>query len=304
MVDAVIEAQSLTKHYAGVVALDRLDLEVLRGEIFGYLGPNGAGKTTTIRMLLDLLRPTSGAVRVLGAPVGDAAVRRRIGYLPGDLVLDSRLTGRETLRFLGALQGQTSGAQGVASGTICDRLGLGQSDLDRPVRDYSKGMRQKLGLAAALQGDPELLILDEPTTGLDPLVREVVFDLLREARRAGRTVFLSSHVLSEVERVCDRAGILRTGRLMALARIDELRRACVRRMSVRFSRPVAAAELALPGVEVVENVGQDFVLRVSGGLDPLLAVLARHSVEHLSFPEPSLEEAFVSFYQPPAEGGR
>jgi ABC-2 type transport system ATP-binding protein len=232
-------------------------------------------------------------------------VRSRVGYLPGDLVLDGRLTGRESLRFLAALDPLGRSRTPTRRGEeVAERLGLLGADLNRRVRDYSRGMRQKLGLAAALQHDPEVLILDEPTSGLDPLVREVVFELLQQAGRDGRTVFHSSHVLSEVERTCTRVGILRAGRLVAVARTEEIRRASVRRMVVRFSRPVPPEEFDIPGVVVVERDGARVVLRVTAALDPLIRALARHPVEYMAFPEPSLEEAFVDLYRDPGKGRR
>ncbi len=294
----VIATQGLTKHYGTTVGLEGLDLEVEAGEVFGFLGPNGAGKTTAIRLLLDLIRPTRGGARLFGRPAAEPVTRSRLGHLPGELILDLRLTGSETLAFLDALR--PAGCPAASSGRrreICERLGLAEADLRRKVREYSRGMKQKLGLAAALQHDPDLLILDEPTTGLDPLVRESFFEILIEAGRAGKTVFLSSHVLSEVERTCSRVGIIRQGRLLADLRVDEMRQASVQRMVVRFADAVPSSELDLPGVELVERRGHQVVLRVSGDLDPLLRVLARHSVRHLAFPEPSLEEAFVGFYR-------
>jgi ABC-2 type transport system ATP-binding protein len=300
MGEPVIHTHGLTKHYGPTVGLEDLDIEVERGEVFGFLGPNGAGKTTTIRLLLDLIRPTRGEARLFGRPAGEPAVRGRVGYLPGELTLDGRLTGRESLDFLAAL-----GGEAVPTGRrmeICERLGLEDADLDRKVREYSRGMKQKLGLVSALQHDPDLLILDEPTTGLDPLVREAVFGIMTEAGGTGRTVFHSSHVLSEVDRTCTRVGIVKQGRLMAVMRSDDIRRAPTRRMVVRFDGPAPAGELELPGIEVVELKGSRVVLLVSGDLDPLLAVLARHSVTYLAFPEPSLEEAFVDLYR--LEGDR
>jgi beta-exotoxin I transport system ATP-binding protein len=295
----VIEARDLTKHYGSAVALEGLSLAVEPGEIFGFLGPNGAGKTTTIHLLLDLIRPTRGQALLFGRPAGDTAARARLGFLPDDLALDARMTGRGTLAFFDGLRPRgTPPADPARRGEICERLALSAADLDRLVRDDSRGTKQKIGLAAALQHDPELLILDEPTTGLDPLVRESVFDLLREAGRAGRTVFHSSHVLSEVDRTCTRVGIVRAGRLVAVERIDEIRRSSVRRMVVRFAGSVPAAELRLPGVEIVEDRDGRAVLKVSGGLDPLLQVLARHPVRDLAFPESDLEEAFVRHYRP------
>ena len=289
----VIEGRGLTKHYGEVVGIEDLDLVVEPGEVFGFLGPNGAGKTTTIRLLLDLIRPTRGQARLFGGPASDPTSRTRVGYLPGELVLDPRMTGHQTLDFLAALQSVASPRRDE----VCARLGLGGGDLDRRTREYSRGMKQKLGLAAALQHDPDLLVLDEPTTGLDPLVREVVFEILIEAGRDGKTVFHSSHVLSEVDRTCTRVGVVRAGRLLDVKRVADIRRASVRRMVVRFAGSPPVDELRLPGVDIVEQHGNVVALRVGGELDPLLRVLARHSVDHLAFPEPSLEEAFVRLYR-------
>lgn len=279
-------------------ALNDVSFDVDHGTVLGVIGSNGAGKTTTLRLLLDLIRPTRGEARLFGLPPGELAARARVGYLAGDLVLDARLTGRQMLRYLASLRPSGPALRGSGKEEETrERLGLSSADLDRRIRGYSRGMRQKLGLLAALQHDPELLVLDEPTSALDPLVREVVFDLIAEAARAGRTVLHSSHVLSEVERTCTRVAILRAGRLVRLERIEEVRRSTVRRMVVRFVDEVNPAELALPGIEVLVREGRSFVLRVAGALDPLLGVLARHAVEHLAFPEPSLEEAFVEHYR-------
>jgi len=303
MSEAVIEARDLTKHYGPTVGVEGLDLAIRQGEVFGFLGPNGAGKTTTIRLLLDLIRPTRGSARLFGRLVSSTDLRGRLGYLPGELALDGRLTGRQTLEFLAALRGPDAPRPPRGGrARCCARLSLSSSDLDRRVREYSRGMKQKLGLVSALEHDPELLILDEPTTGLDPLVREAVFEILIEAGAAGRTVFHSSHVLSEVDRTCTRVGVIRAGRLVALKRSDEMRRAAVRRMVVRFDGPVPQRELALPGVELVEHENGRAVLRVRGEINPLLAVLARHRLRDLSFPEPSLEEAFAEIYRHGTEG--
>jgi ABC-2 type transport system ATP-binding protein len=293
-----IETEGLTRHYGGTVGVEDLDLRVEPGEVFGLLGPNGAGKTTTIRLLLDLIRPTRGLARIFGRASSDPSVRARVGYLPGELALDGRMSGVATLRFLDRLAPAPPGPSlGRRRGELCERLGLTTRDLGRRVREYSRGMKQKLALAAAFQHDPDLLILDEPTTGLDPLVREVVFHLMTEARDRGAAVFHSSHVLSEVDRTCVRVAFLRGGRLAALMRVEDVRRFGVRRMVVHFEGEPPLAELALPGVSVERTDGNQVVLRVEGGLDRLLGALARHPVRHLTFPEPGLEEAFAAFYE-------
>jgi ABC-2 type transport system ATP-binding protein len=296
----IIQTRSLTHLYGSTVGIEDLDLEVLPGEVFGFLGPNGSGKTTTIRLLLDLIRPTRGTAFLFGQSVSYPAVRHRVGYLPGELALDGRMSGTQTLRFLSELDGGAGTADlHTRRQELCERLGLTGRDLKRKVREYSRGMKQKLGLVAAFQHRPDLLVLDEPTTGLDPLVREEVFQLMMETRDSGVTVFHSSHVLSEVDRTCDRVGILRSGRLVALLSVHESRQASSRRMSVEFqaSPPLAALEAA--GATVERRAGNRLDLRVPGEIQPLLHILAEHPVLHLTFPEPNLEEAFNSFYEGP-----
>ncbi len=294
----VITTRALTRFYGKTVGVENLDLEIQPGEIFGFLGPNGAGKTTTIRLLLDLIRPTRGEAFLFGTPAGVPGIRSRIGYLPGELSLDGRMSGRQTLRFLSDLDGHPGDPEFLhRRDSLCHRLGLGLSDLDRKVREYSRGMKQKLGLVCAFQHEPELLILDEPTTGLDPLVREVVFELMMEARDRGGTIFHSSHVLSEVDRTCDRVAVLRGGRLAALLTVAESREAATRRMVVDFRGPPPVAALIRVGAVVERTSGNRVELAVPGEIQPLLGVLAASPVEHLSFPEPNLEDAFNAFYR-------
>jgi ABC-2 type transport system ATP-binding protein len=292
----VIAAERLTHYYGRTVGVEDLDLEVHAGEVFGFLGPNGSGKTTTIRLLLDFIRPSRGGARLFGEGTRDAAVRARVGYLPGELALDGRMTGHATLRFFDALLPPARRARPERRAAFIDRLGLADRDLRRQVREYSRGMKQRLALIAAFQHDPELLILDEPTEGLDPLVRETVFDLMREASARGATVFHSSHVLSEVDRTCDRVAIMRRGRLVALLHVAEARARSARRMVVEFEDDIDAQQFALDGVELLESDGRRRVLRVTGTPQPLLALLARHRVSYLSFPESSMEEAFARIY--------
>jgi len=295
----VIQTRDLTRFYGSTVGVEGLSLEVNPGEIFGFLGPNGAGKTTTIRLLLDLIRPTRGESLLFGQPSGDPSVRSQVGYLPGELSLDGRMTGGQTLDFLSALHG---GREDPESGRreISDRLGLSAADLNRRTREYSRGMKQKLGLVSAFQHRPKLLILDEPTTGLDPLVREVVFQLMAEVRENGVTVFHSSHVLSEVDRTCDRVGVLRDGGLVALLTVEEARKASARTMVVDFEEAPPLEAIRSAGLEIESHEGRRVVLKVAGDLGPLLKLLAGHSIQYLSFPEPSLEKAFNAFYRAPA----
>ena len=294
MTDA-IRTRALTKVYrGGTVAVRELDLSVRAGEVFGFLGPNGAGKTTTIRILLDLLRPTSGGAEVLGLDTRRAGVdaRRRIGYLPGDLPLYPKLTARETLTYLAALRG------GVASDSIerlTERLDL---PLDRPVGTLSHGNRQKVGLVQAFMHEPELLVLDEPTGGLDPLLQQEFHRLVEEVAAEGRTVFLSSHVLSEVERVADRVGVIRAGRLVALEEITALQQRATRRLEVELADSVDAVGFArLPHVREAQADGRRLHLVVEGSLDAVVKALAEHEVVTLTSHEPDLEEFFLDLYR-------
>ena len=295
MADA-IRFDALTKRYGRNRGVEELSFAVAAGEVFGYLGPNGAGKTTTIRVLLDLIRPTSGSVTVLGldAQRDSLAVRRRIGYIPGDLALYDRLTPRELLRYFASLQG------GVAPGRIAALAERFELELDRSIRDLSRGNRQKVGLVQAFAHEPELLVLDEPTSGLDPLMQHEFSALLRETVADRRTVFLSSHVLSEVQQVADRVGIVREGRLVAIEDVASLRQKAVRQLEIRFADGVPAEELAaVAGVRDLETTGADARLVVEGTLDPLLKALARHQVLDLRSREPDLEEVFLAYYEAP-----
>ncbi|HEU4676618.1 MAG TPA: ABC transporter ATP-binding protein [Motilibacteraceae bacterium] len=291
--EIAVRAEALTKFYGGWPGRRRdrgvvgLDLEVLRGEVFGFLGPNGAGKTTTIRLLLDLVRPTSGRALVLGHDAHTAAleVRRRTGYLPGDLSLYSRLTGEEHVRYLAALR---PGTDLKVAHALADRLDL---DLTRPAAALSKGNRQKLGLVLAMQHRPELLVLDEPTSGLDPLVQREFHAMLGEATAAGGTVFLSSHVLSEVERVADRVAVVDEGRLVVVARVDDLKQGAPRELELEFLAEPPVAELrALPMVrDVVAGLHRARV-RVQGPVGEVLGVAAAHDLLDVVSHEPELED--------------
>ncbi len=288
-----ISASGLTKSYGRHRGIVDLDLAVQPGEIFGYLGPNGAGKTTTIRLLLDYIRPTRGSVQVLGLQSHERSrdIRRRVGYLPGELRLYSSLSGRELISYFGHLRG------GVTTPRVEELAQRLDCDLSREIRTLSSGNRQKLGLIQAFMSDPELLILDEPTNGLDPLVQQTFYDLVLEARAAGRTVFLSSHVLPEVERVCDRVGILREGRLVAVERIADLRARAIRKLEIEFGSSIAPDAFA--GVAGILDVAvEDDTLRctVVGSMDPVLKAANRYEIRVLSSVEPSLEEAFLAYY--------
>lgn len=289
----VIELEHLTKWYGHRRGVEDLTFSVEAGEVFGYLGPNGAGKTTTIRTLLDLIRPTSGRARVLGmdSRAGAIEIHRRLGHLPGEFGLYEHLTGREYLAYLANLRG---GVDERAVRALADRLDL---DLSVRIRALSHGNKQKLGLAQAFMHEPEVLILDEPTQGLDPLIQQEFHELLAEARRDGRTVFLSSHVMPEVERLCDRAGIIREGRLVAVEDIVELKAKEFRTVEVRPASGAIAAELAsVPGVRDVRADGDVLSFTVVGPMDAAVKALARHDVADLVSREPSLEDVFLAIY--------
>ena len=303
----VVEVRGLVKRYGSFLALDGIDLDVSGGEAFGFIGPNGAGKTTLIRTMLDLLRPSEGAVLLFGLDSRAEArrIHARIGYVPGDLTLWEKFTARETLAFL---SGQRGGAGSDAVEPLAERLGL---SLDRTIKELSKGNREKVGLVQAFMHDPELVILDEPTSGLDPLVQREVFELIAEARGRGRTVFFSSHRLEEVERVADRVGVIREGKMVALDSVAGLKRDAARRVEVRFDESVssAAAERALaglPGIGDLRVADGHAHMTVSGSMDPLVKKLAGLPVRELSAPEPDLEELFLGMYsaEPAAEDGR
>ena len=288
---SVIDVAGLSKHFGETVAIDELDFAVEAGEIFGYLGPNGAGKTTTIRTLLGFLSPTSGTATVLGADVRDEAAlresRREVGYLPGELAFTESVTGREFLEYQGALKGAS-------------RLGelteLFDPPLEKPIRTYSSGNRQMLGLIQTFMHDPDLVIMDEPTSGLDPLKQERLNTFLREEQDAGTTIFFSSHVLAEVRRACDRVGIIRDGRLVALEDVDSLLRKGGKRVRIHTAEPLSRTAFDLEGVMEFEQVGTVTRFTFTGDYDDLLAALSKQSILDMEIEEPPLEEVFMHFY--------
>jgi ABC-2 type transport system ATP-binding protein len=299
----------LTKHYGhralpirvpfvkpvpAAPALESLDIAVREGEIFGFLGPNGAGKSTTIRLLLGFLHPTAGAGRVLGLDIvrDSVAIRRRVGYLPGGIALYDTLTGERLLDYLAELSGRPA----VRRAELCDRLELSARTLRRLVRDYSRGMRQKIGIVQALQHDPELAILDEPTEGLDPLMQRAFYGILDALKAEGRTIFFSSHVLSEVERVCDRVAIIRRGHLIATEEIDGLLARRKRNVDMRVDGTPPRLD-GVPGVTSLEATGGRLTCRVEGDMRPFLAAIATSTIIDLTIEPAHLEEAFLEFYE-------
>jgi ABC-2 type transport system ATP-binding protein len=279
-----------------VLALDDLSIAVREGEIFGFLGPNGAGKSTTIRLLLGYLHPTSGRASVLGHDVAaeSVAIRARVGYLPGGIALYDSLTGKRLLDYLGALTGRPS----VRRAELVDRLEMSGRTLSRPVRDYSRGMRQKIGIIQALQHDPELAILDEPTEGLDPLMQRAFYEILDDLQAAGRTIFFSSHVLSEVERVCDRVAIVRRGRLVALENVASLLERRKRNVELRVADGALPTLERVPGVTGIARTADGrLTCQLEGDVGPFLAAIAGHRVIDLTIEPAHLEEAFLELYE-------
>ena len=289
----IVATHGLTKRYGSTLALSDLDLEIERGEVFGYLGPNGAGKTTTLRLLMGLLRPTAGSAQIEGRDTWreSVAVRRGVGYLSGEPALYGRMTGAQHVEFLGHVRGEPTRTRAEA---LAKRLDL---DLTRRAQELSKGNRQKLAVVLALMAAPDLLVLDEPTGGLDPLAQQEFYSLLREHTGRGGTVLLSSHVLSEVQRIADRVGVLREGRLIAVDRLDHLRERSLHHVRATFADEVGPEVFA--GLEVRDLRVEDHALVCSapaGTLDALLKEVSRHTVVDFECAEAELEETFLAYY--------
>ena len=313
----VISTESLTKLYGRVVGVKDLDLEVEEGEVFGFLGPNGAGKTTTIRLLMGLMRPSTGSARVMGLDAwkDSVAVKEKVGYLPGDAALYEKMTGEAHVKFVASFCRDASQVETAGY----DLASLLELELERKVHGYSKGMKQKLAIVLALMKKPPLIIMDEPTNALDPLTQKVLYDILNERREEGATILFSSHNLPEVERIANRVGIVRKGTLVGTERIEDLRGMRLRNVEVIFEGDVPA-DLDLervPGVSGVERLGNRLQLKLRGDINPLLKIVARYDVADFSVSHASLEDVFLEFYKleppgdlasagnpvPPAEGG-
>jgi len=290
---ALISAEKLTKSYGQHRGIIDVDLEVQEGEAFGFLGPNGAGKTTMIRTLLDHIRPTSGKATIFGidTTVDPVAIHRRIGYLPGEFALYDKLTGGQTIEYFANLRG---GVDPLYQQDLVARLDL---DATRKFREYSKGNKQKVGLIVALQHRPDLLLLDEPTSGLDPLVQQTFYEVIREAKSEGRTIFLSSHILSEVEKTCDRVAIIRDGQLVKVDRVEALRDLAHHQVELRFAGDIPlGAFAALPGVSDLTTEVNLLRMRVSGSIAPVVREAANYELLDFVSREPSLEETFLAQY--------
>jgi len=291
--DVIINTTKLTKYYGKQLGIAEVDLAVNRGEVFGYLGPNGAGKTTTIRTLLDFIRPSGGSAAIFGqdARQSSVAIHRRVGYLNGELSLYDDMTGEQLLRYLGNLRG------GLDWQYVKELAARFQCDLPRRIQGLSLGNKQKLGLLQAFMHKPELLILDEPTNGLDPLMQHEFYDLLAETKKEGRTIFLSSHILPEVEKVCDRVGIIRQGKLITVETIESLKSHSIRQLEIHFAAPVPANKFTnIPGVRDIVIRDNLLTCTVVGSLDALVKTAARFEVANIISHEPSLEDIFMTYY--------
>jgi ABC-2 type transport system ATP-binding protein len=290
---AIISVSNLTKYYGRTLGVHNINFAVNRGEIFSFLGPNGAGKTSTIRMLLDLLRPSSGQISIFGHAIRDHSleIRKKCGYLPGNFTAYGNMTGADFLRFVASMRKAAPQLQE----SLIDRFQLAQHDLSKRVKELSHGTLQKLGIIQAFFHQPELLILDEPTIGLDPLMQEEFYRLLRETQNEGKTIFFSSHNLAEVEKVCHRIAIIREGELVALETLEGLKKKKLKRLRLKLSSPVT--NLELPGADLVNQNDLSYEYLVEGDIQTLLQRLSTLPIEDLTFPEPDLEEVFMAYYR-------
>ncbi len=291
---AIVETRELTKFYGATRGVENLNLVIQPGQVFGFLGPNGAGKSTTFRLLMDFIRPTSGTARVFGLDVRDNSleIRTRTGFMPGDFALYPRMTGHQIIEFFSAMRRVDAASE---ARVLAERLDL---DLGVTVRNYSTGNRQKLGLVQAFMHKPELLMLDEPTGGLDPIIQQEFYGMVAEAVRDGATVFLSSHVLPEVERIADQVAIIRDGALVRVDEVGAFKREATRVLSFTFAKPVDENEFTnLDGVSDVRTEGNRLVITSSGPIDPIVKAAARHEVIDLDANEGELEDVFLAFYE-------
>jgi ABC-2 type transport system ATP-binding protein len=301
MSNNIIETHDLTVYYGKHRGVVDVNLAVEKGEVFGFLGPNGAGKTTTQRVLMDLIRPTKGSASICGmdCQTDGVAIRKRIGYLPGELSLYPNMKGVDFLDILASLhEGQVEIRYRQE---LYERLDL---DPTRKMKEYSHGNKQKIGIVAAFMGKPDLLVLDEPTTGLDPLVQQIVMELVTEAKADGRTVFFSSHILPEVQAVCDRVGIIREGKLIKTERVEILTKQQFKRVHLTFKQMPPADAFALDGVKESSREGQTVFLEVQRGLDKVMETAVQYGIEDIDTPPVTLEEIFLSFYDRDNNGGK
>ncbi len=291
---AIIEVKNLTKYYGKTLGIEDVAFSVEQGEIFGFLGPNGAGKTTTIRLLIDLLRPNSGTIELFGIPLrrNQVEMRARIGYLPGDFSPYGDMTVSRFLNYMAKFRSRSPQLRPW----LLDKLNITDQNLSQKIKHLSHGTRQKIGIVFALEHHPDLAILDEPTLGLDPLVQEAFYEILWRFQDDGKTIFLSSHILPEVEKVCQRVAIIRQGKIVALEEIQKLKQKRPRRLIIIFKELIEDKPPSIPETRLLEWSGNRCVYLVEGSIPNLLRALARLPIEDLTFPEPDLEDIFLAYY--------
>lgn len=293
--EPIIQVRHLTKYYGKSLGIEDINLEIHKGEIFGFLGPNGAGKSTTIRLMLNLLRPSSGSVQIFNKNVQKHydKIFNNIGNVPGELRLYEELTGHNFLNFMNKFSNQEPKWQKE----LINAFHLNHTDLNKKIKHYSHGMKQKLGIIQALQDDPQLIIMDEPSEGLDPINKNVLYDYLQKFNAMGKTIFFSSHYLAEVEKICDRVGLVKNGKLITSETISSLKEKMIRRLEVTFAHAFLVDDFDLQNTTIIEQDPHRLVLNVSGNINLLLKQIAKYEVKNLIFPEPSLEDTFMTFYE-------
>ncbi len=293
--ESIIEINHLTKYYGKSRGIDDLNLHINEGEIFGFLGPNGAGKSTTIRLMLNLLRPSSGEVKIFNKTVQKhyATIFKSIGNVPGELKLYEELTGDYFLNYMN----KYSHKEPQWQNELINAFNLSDSDLNKKIKHYSHGMKQKIGIIQAMQDDPKLIIMDEPSEGLDPINKNILYDYLQKFKESGKTIFFSSHYLAEIEKVCDRVGLVKEGKLITEESISALKEKMIRRLEVTFASPVSVDDFDLQNTDILEQDSHRLVLNVSGNINQLLKNITKYEVKNLVFPEPSLEDTFMSYYE-------
>jgi len=294
-VEPIIQVRHLTKYYGKSLGIEDINLEIHKGEIFGFLGPNGAGKSTTIRLMLNLLRPSLGSVKIFNKNVQKHydKIFNNIGNVPGELRLYEELTGHNFLNFMNKFSNQEPKWQNE----LINAFHLNNTDLNKKIKYYSHGMKQKLGIIQALQDDPQLIIMDEPSEGLDPINKNVLYDYLQKFNAMGKTIFFSSHYLAEVEKICDRVGLVKNGKLITSETISSLKEKMIRRLEVTFAQAFLVDDFDLQNTTIIEQDHHRLVLNVRGNINLLLKQIAKYEVKNLIFPEPSLEDTFMTFYE-------
>jgi ABC-2 type transport system ATP-binding protein len=295
MTEVIIRTENLTKYYGKHLGIENLNFEIIKGELFGFLGPNGAGKSTTIRLLLNLLRPSSGKAFLFGKEVQKnySKIFNRIGNVPGELKLYEELTGNQFLNYMNSFNDNPP----LLRNELQRAFHLKDQDLEKKIKHYSRGMKQKLGIIQAIQEKPELLIMDEPSEGLDPLNRNVLYDYLLRLKNEGVTIFFSSHNLAEVEKISDHVGLVKEGKFIALEPNAKLKKKMVRRMEIDFNDNIHPESLIIPSLKLISHQGKKLIFQVQGDIDPILKHISQFKIINLVFPEPSLEDMFMTFYQ-------